>query len=161
MSKLAIVLGGAGPSRGDPIFGLAIGSLVGAIGRKIFGSGIKKAATRLLPAIAALPLVAPLIRRGGTGLIRKVGGVVATGALFEAGTRLLPGQVAGQQPRRRRMNVTNVKALRRSMRRVSGFHKLSKKVEADLRKFAPPARRSSSGRRHSGGPPRVVQISND
>jgi hypothetical protein len=46
--------------------------------------------------------------------------------------------------KRRRMRVTNVKALRRSVRRLESFHKLARKVEASLSHSRP--RRVSSRR---------------
>lgn len=56
-----------------------------------------------------------------------------------------------QGKKRRRMNVLNVKALRRSTRRLAGFQREAKKVEKELRKLAPPARRrSSSAHIHHG-----------
>jgi len=45
--------------------------------------------------------------------------------------------------KRRRMNVLNVKALRRSTRRLAGFQREAKKVEKELRKLAPQTRSRS------------------
>jgi len=50
--------------------------------------------------------------------------------------------------KRRRMNVLNVKALRRSTRRLAGFNREAKKVEKELRKLAPPARRRTPSHHH-------------
>jgi len=62
----------------------------------------------------------------------------------------LPGRPVGQ--RRRRMNPLNVKALRRSTRRLAGFQREAKKVEKQLRKIAPQRRSSrrdlGPGHRH-------------
>jgi len=55
----------------------------------------------------------------------------------------------GKTKRRRRMDPLNVKALRRSTRRLAAFQREAKKVEKELKKLAPPARRRSS-RRDSG-----------
>jgi hypothetical protein len=60
-------------------------------------------------------------------LLKKYGPAVAGGAAAALGgvaaRRLLGG---GGERRYRRMNVTNVRALRRSMRRVQGFAKLAR-----------------------------------
>ena len=91
------------------------------------------------------------------------GGVTATSRFIQqqvpkpgargAVERFLPGGQTGfiDKPKRRRMNVLNVKALRRSTRRLAGFQREAKKVEKELRKLAPPARRrSSSAHIHHG-----------
>ena len=61
-------------------------------------------------------------------------------------------RMPGDAPRRRRMNPLNVKALRRSTRRLAGFQREAKKVEKQLRKIAPQRRSSrrdlGPGHRH-------------
>ena len=63
-----------------------------------------------------------------------------------------PTRMPGDAPRRRRMNPLNVKALRRSTRRLAGFQREAKKVEKQLRKIAPQRRSSrrdlGPGHRH-------------
>ena len=49
-------------------------------------------------------------------------------------------RMPGEPSRRRRMNPLNVKALRRSTRRLAGFQREAKKVEKQLRKIAPQRR---------------------
>jgi len=72
-----------------------------------------------------------------------MGGATGTG-IKKTGQRQ-PGRVKGVA-KRRRMNPLNVKALRRSTRRLASFQREAKKVEKELRKLAPPARRRSSRR---------------
>ena len=61
-------------------------------------------------------------------------------------------RMPGEPSRRRRMNPLNVKALRRSTRRLAGFQREAKKVEKQLRKIAPQRRSSrrdlGPGHRH-------------
>jgi len=57
-------------------------------------------------------------------------------------TTTTAGAVSGTK-KRRRMNVLNVKALRRSTRRLAGFQREAKKVEKELRKLAPQSRSRS------------------
>ena len=55
---------------------------------------------------------------------------------------------ASGQSRRRRMNVTNVKALTRALRRAEGFTKLVKRTEKAIRRISPPRKsRSAPARR--------------
>lgn len=61
-------------------------------------------------------------------VFKKAGGVVAAGAGFELGSRIVRGRGGEMGVRSRRMNVANVKALRRAIRRAHGFAKLSRKV---------------------------------
>jgi len=102
----------------------AIGGLVGAIRggppTQITGVRPRGLATGPLPFVAPRP-VSPIPR----------------------GMAAAPRQ-PGQPGRRRRMNPLNVKALRRSTRRLAGFQREAKKVEKQLRKIAP--QRKSSRR---------------
>lgn len=52
------------------------------------------------------------------------------------------GTMESFRPRSKRINPTNVKALRRALRRVEGFVKLEKRVDKILRHAAPAARSS-------------------
>lgn len=129
--------------RGDPF----IGGLVGAVataGRTllpklapIVGLG-KKAA----PALGAIPTIAksPIVRTAG-----KVAGTAATAVtLGMAGREIFGGEDAPRK--RRRMNVTNVRALRRALRRAEGFEKIAQRTVSALhrgpRKFKKQSRAS-------------------
>lgn len=112
-------------ARGDPFLGL--GPILGVAG-KVLGKGIK-----LLKGGKAKKAVQAVV-----GAVKKVAGKkvtqqVALGGGAAAATELLlrrkgvGGMVGG---RRRSMNVGNVKALRRSMRRVEAFATLAKKTIA-------------------------------
>lgn len=113
-------------ARGDPFLGL--GPILGVAG-KVLGKGIK-----LLKGGKAKKAVQAVV-----GAVKKVAGKKATqqvalGGGAAAATELLlrrkgagVGMVGG---RRRSMNAGNVKALRRSMRRVEAFATLAKKTIA-------------------------------
>lgn len=77
--------------------------------------------------------------RGGRGPL-----IIEPGAAAPGGRPLI-SRAFGQK-KRRRMDPLNVKALRRSTRRLAAFQREAKKVEKELRKLAPPARRRSSRR---------------
>jgi hypothetical protein len=120
---------------------------------KLFG-GAAAAGTAVVPFVGpavrvAIPVAGGLIRgirRGaaikreqmvgrtvGLGPFRKtIGAPAAAGA---APARGFPGG------KRRRMNVANVKALRRAVRRLAGFTNLSRAVFATLRGIAPAKKR--------------------
>jgi hypothetical protein len=119
--------------RGDPF---SIGGMIGGIGRVLTGAagglitgGPLGAITGGIRGIMGKPAVAP----GFPGVGAGVGG----GFRFEdepppppkkpgirgVMERLVPGGASGYYARRR-MNVTNPRALRRAIRRVSGFGKL-------------------------------------
>lgn len=64
-------------------------------------------------------------------LLRKIG-LIAFGAMFQLTSEQLL-QIHAARPKRRRMRVTNVRALRRSMRRLKGFSRLARRVEGQLK----------------------------
>lgn len=101
------------------IFG-TIGKVLGKVGKAVIGATpIGRVATELI----APKMLAPTIT-GAPPLIPKPGfkGTVE---------RLLPGGESGfMVAKRRRMNVTNVRALRRAGRRVRGFLKLASRLGA-------------------------------
>ena len=78
-----------------------------------------------LPGLASK--IGPLLKKIPPGALGKIGTAVAGGAAGAVVGRILRG---GDEERRhyRRMNVANVRALRRSMRRVQGFAKLARKT---------------------------------
>lgn len=126
--------------RGDPFFGGiirrigsgikgAIGGLVrggpiGALGGAI--SGISRKPTR--PVMRPISRLQPQQGFPGGTRVQRVPGVRGFGE------RMMPGGKTGyyvpeeMRPRRRRMNVANPKALRRAIRRQSGFVKLARKA---------------------------------
>jgi hypothetical protein len=109
--------------RGDPF----LGALVGGALKLATGGFAKK----------ALGAVGSLFRRGvrpggvvpvAGSILKKGAGLAAGGAAFELGARAVRGGGGGGGRTYKRMNVGNVKALRRSMRRVQGFAKLAKQT---------------------------------
>jgi len=84
----------------------------------------------------------PILKKVGGGLVRGVGGLVrrrglqraaagaaVTTAAAAVGTRIGRGRAGREDGKpRRRMNVTNVKALRRAIRRSRGFVKIARKT---------------------------------
>jgi hypothetical protein len=71
-------------------------------------------------------------------LMRRFGPeVLITGGLLTAAAT---SELMAAGPGRRRMNVANTRALRRSMRRIEGFHKLC--MKADILRRRAPARRA-------------------
>ncbi len=100
---------------GDPFLGALIGPAVravgGLVGRVTGGAGLGGLISRAR-SVLATPVGAAV-----------AGGVAAGGAGALAGRLLRGGR--GEARRYRRMNVGNVKALRRSIRRVGGFRKLA------------------------------------
>lgn len=102
--------------QGDPFPGLGL---------------LAKAAGRLLPKVA--PAVGKIFGRGGAKagpVLRSAGKIAAGGAVFELGSRVTRRALDGGGGGRRykRMNVANVRALRRAIRRTKGFAKLAKSV---------------------------------
>lgn len=101
---------------------------------------LSKVAQTGAPAIAA-PTVVSTALRGVTNVATKhpiltaaggaaaTAGAVATVVRSRKGSGVHPAVAAAMgMPRRRRMHVTNVKALRRSIRRLHGFEKVCRKV---------------------------------
>jgi len=101
------------------------GSSRGATGG--FHSGLFKGIKRLgAAALAASPLGTAL--SVGRSFFPKPSGaipLIATGGRPMSATA---AAAAGLRPKRRRMNVTNDKALRRAIRRTDGFIKLAKRA---------------------------------
>lgn len=109
------------------IFG-SIGKALGKVGKavvKVVGGAaaatpIGRAVTAALPSTMSTPIITGL----GPPIVPKPG---FTGFA----ERLIPGGQSGYMiGRRRRMNVTNVRALRRAGRRVKGFLKLASRLGA-------------------------------
>lgn len=145
---------------GDPFLGLAARFLTrGAvsIGRRV-GSAVRRGrgAVAARPTVPMLPTAPPPLRlpAGPSGMLTRVRGVaglaipmaaraartgaalVASGAAIEIGGRLVD-RVTGRPIRiRRRMNPTNVRALRRALSRVQGFGKLVRRTDKVLQRCA-------------------------
>jgi len=129
-----------------PLLGQAAKFIAPIVGR-IFGGG--SAATVAAPAqalVRAIPSVtrgaitraAPAVRRALPVLTKGVG-IAGAGAAFEAGARVVGGQRGlqvrigrnGEEvlvARRRRINPTNIRALRRAARRIRSFQRATRKV---------------------------------
>lgn len=104
--------------------GAAVAGIAGRIAGKV-GGGAQLALPGIgVPAVRSLGGMLPTAARrlGGAALPLAAG--VGSSVLA---TRLAGGGFVVQR-RRRRMNVTNVRALRRSLRRVEGFEKVCKRV---------------------------------
>jgi len=121
--------------RGDP----GLGSFLGGLGRSFLGLPPASSASQVVGAVQRGMLMPPVtaaqIALRGGGLVRRVlGGVVHAVPISR---RALPGTRSGAPSagaagagamvmhRRRRMRVTNPRALRRAMRRVFGFARLA------------------------------------
>lgn len=153
--------------RGDPF---SIGGLLGGIGRAVVG-GVRGLVTGG-PIGAIGGAIGGLAGRNGEGAAMPGGGIVPIRPMVPvpAGLPPLPGLIPVKKPglrgaverllpggstgyvygQRRRMNVTNAKALRRAIRRVSGFGKLvqrSKRAIARANTAVGNKSRSSSKRR--------------
>lgn len=119
--------GDYGRMRGDPgilgTLGKLAGGLVSSIvpGGSIVGSAIRALGGRS-PTGPSRPMVALPSFPGISGQAVRGGSTKSNAADKRALERSMGG------PRRRRMNVTNAKALRRAIRRTDGFVKLAKKA---------------------------------
>ncbi len=135
---------------GDPFLGSIVKGIGGFIGK---AAGVVGG---ILPGPlgGAARIAGRLLGGGPKPVAPSMPGVGAFGAIRQ---RMMPGQPSmplgtpyGAR-RRRRMNPLNVKALRRSTRRLASFQREAKKVEKELRKLAPPRRggaRRDLGRGH-------------
>jgi len=122
--------------RGDPGFGSFIGSLakkavgfipgfgpaasaVGGVLAKLPGKG------RIMQAGRVLSKHPVLSAAGAAGAIGTAGAVMGRGGRMPGGAG---GGAGGSFRKRRRMRVTNPKALRRAIRRATGFARLARRV---------------------------------
>jgi len=106
--------------RGDPFLGGIFKKAIGLIGKVTGLSGPKINFPTTMPGVGA---VAGKIGRA----VGKNKGLIGAGALGLGAGALAGGMMAGGERRRyRRMNPGNVKALKRSMRRVQSFAKLAR-----------------------------------
>lgn len=98
-------------------------------GDPVFGALLTRVLPKVLPkAGKAIGKLGGLIGRKGAP-IKTAGKIAAGGAVFEVGARAARRVMDGGGARAyRRMNVGNVKALRRAIRRAKGFEKLSRQV---------------------------------
>lgn len=124
--------GYGGYYRGDPFWGFlkkAVswgGKLLGVGGGPSAGK-IAEAVTARLP--GAIQKVGPIVTRIAKRVPRKVlVGAGAGAAALGAGVAGYKIGASGEFVRRRRMNVCNPRALRRSIRRAQGFARLARRV---------------------------------
>ena len=129
---------------GDPF----LGGLVRGIGRAVGGFVRGGPLGALAGVLGGQPQAVQPIRQAPP-LVLQPQPVRPIGTFRAGSPRLAAGRPASRLPgepgRRRRMNPLNVKAVRRSTRRLAAFQREAKKVEKQLRKIAP-QRRSSSRR---------------
>lgn len=108
---------------GFPLIGAAL-----ALGKKL----IVPAAKKLITAIVKRPVTTAVAATGTALALRPMAappGMIPVPGVRGTLERFFPGGETGFF-RRRRMNVTNVKALRRAGRRVKGFLKLARRLGA-------------------------------
>ena len=123
------ILGGIG--------GFVTGGIGGAIG------GFTKGGKRTPPQTA--PTGIPPFRLPGGAVPPRV--VIEPRSAAPGGRPFVSLAGAPVGRKRRRMDPLNVKALRRATRRLAGFQREAKKVDAQLRKIAPKSR-SRTPRHH-------------
>lgn len=122
--------------RGDPFLGGLIG-LAGPLIKKGVGLVAKALGKK---GMSVAKVAAPVLIGGGISMMG--GGPPPAGQLKVPGVkgavqRFLPGGATGyEMARRRRMNPANAKALRRALRRVSGFAKLAQRTKRDIGRAA-------------------------
>lgn len=127
-------------ARGDPGFFSFLGnigkSLLGSvpvIGPAIHALG-KPASTAIVRAAPSFPGIGGAIGKAAQkvgGVVKKYPAISAAGGAAVAmagGAAIAHHVMAGGGRKRRTMRVTNPKALRRSLRRVSGFARMARKV---------------------------------
>lgn len=113
-------------SAGDPGFFSFLGRAIGTVGRQVLGLPAAPASTDAITRGAAPPVAGP-----GTGHRAPSRAPTATGISGHAAALGQLGLAGGFARRRhRRLRVTNVRALRRAMRRVQGFAHLASKTIA-------------------------------
>jgi hypothetical protein len=168
-SRMALVLRGdaydsylsneawtSSPDQGDPLWG-ALARVGVGLAKK--GIGAISKSSKAKKVLAAGGAVVGAVTAGGVGMaiekyVTKRSGatampMVAPGSCGAKGYHVIRrGPNAGKLTRNRRMRVTNPKALRRAIRRASGFARLAKKVM----KFTSP--RGAKGRAYFKAPRR-------
>lgn len=160
--------------QGDPFFGALLGSVGGWVGKKLFKRGAKKTVGSAV-ARAGGGMSTAVMRQMAMGLgggaaaqalmprmpRHKFGSTGLGGERFQRGPvrrtieRILPGGRTGYETvGRKRMNVANPKALRRSLRRVAGFGKLACRARKDIQRAATAVGAGGSSRRRGFCPPK-------
>lgn len=127
--------------RGDPGFFSFLGGLAkGVIGSFLPGVGATAAAPTAITKVATgMQRMRPIVQRAGAMIAKHpvisaaagAGTIGALGAGVRGARSRMGGKAAamnGGVRKRRRMHVTNVRALRRAIRRCSGFAHLAKRV---------------------------------
>lgn len=134
-------LSAIGTALGGPVGGL----LGGTIGGAIAGNSQAPAQAGAVQAAAmpSLPTIGGAIARvAKSPAVRSVATGIGTAVAVDALGRLIDAAGNPVRKRHRSINVTNVHALRRALRRVDGFKHLAKKVGA-----CPPHRRTAPAAR--------------
>lgn len=164
---------------GDPGFFSALGRLVGHGVSMIPGVGAARAAigaamgsirgkTAAIAAIHGLPVTGgAIVKRAGAAIMRHpvlsaagAAGVVGAAGAMIRGREGMPqrgfhiSKKTGNLVRNRRMRVTNPKALRRAIRRATGFARLARRV---LHFTSPRAPRGRAIFRHRRGGTRKLR----
>src|SRR5260370_2262640 len=107
--------------RGDPFLGF-LGRLIGGVTG--LGGLFSKGGGAMKPISQAIEKVGPILK--SKGVRRTAMGALGAGAGIEAFRhRAKLDHMVGMHGKRRRMRVTNPKALRRAIRRTAGFAKLA------------------------------------
>lgn len=122
--------------RGDPFLGglvkMVAGPILSAGKALIQGKSVRRAVAGSL-GLGGVAAAIPRVVSKYAGPVAKSVGIGAAGAAaFEAGQKIgsmidFPG--FGGRKKHRSMNPTNVRALRRSLRRIDSFRKLVKRVD--------------------------------
>lgn len=131
--------------RGDPGFFSVLGRIGKSLVSGVTGIPFSSGAPREMASVAAAgmgshPAIGALAKRGGAMIARhpvlSAAAAAGTIGLLGAGGRAMgkhkgvmvhKGMLLGHR-RRRRMHVTNPKALRRAIRRANGFAKMARRV---------------------------------
>jgi hypothetical protein len=139
------VLGSVFKGIAGGVAGFATGGPVGAIGGAASGLGLFGGSVKSASVLGGMPVPSRFAGGGpGFGMMPTFSPLSLTGGSPRPGqgSALIPhfqcdrgmhhkkvkGFFAGNCVRNRRMNVTNPKALRRSIRRLTGFEKLARRV---------------------------------
>jgi hypothetical protein len=134
---------------------MVVGAVLGALVPSIV-SGARALLPRLFGGVAGSVATPGIVRSVGGAVVRgagrvlrnPIGGAIAGTAIYEAGTSLFRGGrgVNLNGRRRRRMNVGNMKALNRAMRRAEGFERAYNRVMRSMGKPTKKLRYKGCGR---------------
>jgi len=108
--------------RGDPFLGF-LGRLIGGVTG--LGGLFSKGGSAMKPISTAIEKVGPIVTKLGKHKGALMGGAGAVAGIEAFKHRKKLEHMVGMGGKHRRMRVTNVKALRRAIRRTHGFAKLA------------------------------------